>query len=88
VSAYSVRVLDNAKKDLGRIDKATSARIVKRIIWLATSFDEVRPLPLKHGLAGLFKLRVGDYRVIYRVDRDTRTLVILAAGHRREVYDV
>ncbi len=40
--------------------------------------------PLRRGLAGFRKLRVGDYRVIYQVQG--RIVVILKIGHRREVY--
>jgi mRNA-degrading endonuclease RelE of RelBE toxin-antitoxin system len=35
-------------------------------------------------MAGLFKLRVGDWRVIYEIGRDV--IVIKAVGHRREIY--
>jgi len=37
-------------------------------------------------LAGLYKLRVGDYRVIYEVLWEEETIVIHAIGHRREIY--
>jgi len=40
--------------------------------------------PLRHSLKGHRKLRVGDYRVIYRVSGST--IIILKIGHRKEVY--
>ena len=40
--------------------------------------------PLKRGLQGYRKLRVGDYRVIYKVNKEN--IVILKIGHRKEVY--
>ncbi len=40
-------------------------RIVQRINWLAANWDAVRLEALTGDLAGLYKLRVGDYRVIY-----------------------
>jgi len=40
--------------------------------------------PLKRGLQGHRKLRVGDYRIIYRVDKEN--IIILKIGHRKEVY--
>ncbi len=40
--------------------------------------------PLQQSLKGHRRLRVGDWRVIYRVDRDT--VIVLKIGHRREVY--
>ena len=41
--------------------------------------------PLKRSLSGYRKLRVGDYRVIYKVDN--QTIIILKIGHRKEVYN-
>jgi len=37
-------------------------------------------------LAGLYKLRMGDYRVIYEALSAERTIVIHAVGHRRQIY--
>ncbi|WP_230400971.1 type II toxin-antitoxin system RelE/ParE family toxin [Microcystis aeruginosa] len=43
------------------------------------------PLPLTREWSGFYKLRVGDYRVIYEFDRESR--IIIRVGHRSEVYD-
>ena len=42
--------------------------------------------PLRGALAGLRSLRVGDYRVIYRVNEEERTVILLCVGHRRRIY--
>jgi len=47
----------------------------------------VQPLPLTANLAGFFKPRVGDYRVIYECDRTIRVITVDRIGHRREIYD-
>ena len=39
-----------------------------------------------HGVPGLYRIRVGDYRVIYEIDDPARSVTILHVGHRREVY--
>ncbi|MDB9433414.1 type II toxin-antitoxin system RelE family toxin [Microcystis aeruginosa] len=44
------------------------------------------PLPLTREWSGFYKLRVGDYRVIYEFDRESR-IIIIRVGHRSEVYD-
>jgi mRNA interferase RelE/StbE len=59
-----------------RIRKA----IEDRLILDPVRFGE----PLRRSLSGLRKLRVGDYRVIYQIQR--QTVVILKIGHRKEVY--
>ena len=37
--------------------------------------------------SGLFRWRIGDYRVIYTVDREVKTLTVGVIGHRREIYE-
>jgi mRNA interferase RelE/StbE len=44
-------------------------------------------LPLRRNLKGLMKLRVGDYRIIYSIEKQTVTVHVIKIGHRREVYE-
>jgi len=86
MAEYRIRILKAASQDLGRVDKPIGRRIVMRINWLAANLDAIRPEALTGDLAGLYKLRVGDYRVIYEVLWNEKTIVIHAIGHRREIY--
>jgi len=86
MSKYRIRILQAASRDLERLDKPTGRRIVQRINWLAANLDVIRLEALTGELAGLYKLRVGDYRVIYEVLWEEETIVIHAIGHRREIY--
>ena len=81
-----IRILDTATRELARLDKPTGRRIVERINWLAANLDKIRPEALTADLAELYRLRIGDYRVIYEIVHDEQTVVIHAIGHRREVY--
>jgi len=83
---YRIYILDTATQELSGLDKAVSRRVVDRINWLAANLDAIRLEALTGDLAELYKLRVGDYRVIYEVLREERTIVIHAIGHRREIY--
>ncbi|MFQ6002565.1 MAG: type II toxin-antitoxin system RelE/ParE family toxin [Candidatus Zixiibacteriota bacterium] len=86
MAKHRVRILKAASQDLERLDKRTGRRIVQRINWLSANLDAIRLETLTGDLVGLYKLRVGDYRVIYEVLWDEETLVIHAIGHRREIY--
>jgi len=86
MAEYRIRILGAASQDLARLDKPMERRIVQRINWLAANLDAIRLEALTGDLAGLYKLRVGDYRVIYEVLWDEETIVIHAIGHRREIY--
>lgn len=83
---YHIRVLEEASRELARLDKPVGRRIAERINWLAANLDSIRPEALTGDLIGLYKLRVGDYRVIYEVIRNEKAIVIHAVGHRREIY--
>ncbi|OQY60155.1 MAG: addiction module antitoxin [Desulfobacteraceae bacterium 4572_88] len=83
---YEIHILETAARDLKRTDRSAGCGIVKRIRWLASNLDNIRPQPLKENLSGLFKLRVGDYRIIYEILDDEKTIVIHFIGHRKDVY--
>lgn len=61
-------------------------RILRKIRWLAENFENVNPQALSADLSGLFKLRVGDYRVIYSFNTETQIMTIHKVGHRRDIY--
>jgi len=86
MAEYRIRILKAASQDLERVDKPIGRRIVMRINWLAANLDAIRPEALTGDLAELYKLRVGDYRVIYEVLWNEKTIVVHAIGHRREIY--
>ncbi len=83
---YELRILQAATRELASIDTQVARRILARLNWLAANLDNLRPQALTGNLAGLFKLRVGDYRVIYEVLRDERVIIVHLIGHRREIY--
>ncbi len=84
--SYEFRITDEAVADLARLDRSVAQRILSRIRWFAGNFESVRHESLSGGLAGTFKLRVGDYRVLYTIDHGLREAVIRAIQHRSEVY--
>lgn len=73
-----------ALDDLEKIDRPIVKRILHKISWFSQYFDAVTPEPLSADMAGLYKLRVGDWRVIYEIGKDV--IIIRAVGHRREIY--
>ena len=83
---YHVSVLAPAARDLARMDKPIAQRIVRRLEWLASNLDDIHPEALKGTLSDFFKLRIGDYRVVYEIIKDERQIIIHCIGHRREIY--
>ena len=83
---YLVEYEPEALADLEKLRKSVCQRIVNKINWLAENFDQITQQPLTADLSGFFKLRVGDYRVIYEFDPDQRIIFIDRVGHRSEIY--
>ncbi len=83
---FQIEFLPEALEDLKRLDRPMARRIFKKICWLSENFESLQPEGLSGPLAGLFKLRVGDYRVLYEVHHEAKLLTIHLVGHRREVY--
>jgi mRNA interferase RelE/StbE len=84
---YFVEYTPSSFADLEKLNKTSQDRITKKIDWLIDNFDEIIPQALTANLSGFYKLRVGDYRVIYEFDREEKMIFINRIKHRREVYD-
>jgi len=81
---YALRILPQAQKDLDRLRGKVFDLIKKAILSLASD-------PRPHGAAQLinqegYRIRVGDYRALYRVDDKAREVFIYRIKHRREAY--
>ena len=85
--SYSVEYEPEALADLERLTQAICERVINKITWLTENFDQITPQTLTADLSGFFKLRVGDYRVIYEFSCDDKVISIDRIRHRREVYD-
>ena len=85
---YRIRLLDAATEELARLDPAVAARVVERMRWLATNLETIRPSALAGDLSGLYKLRVGDHRVLDEILRAERTVIVHKIGHRSAIYRI
>ena len=81
---YQVILKRSTEKELDALQANIRDRITKRLLVLE---GNPRPSGIKK-LQGeeSYRLRVGDYRVLYTVDDKVKQVIILAVGHRREVY--
>ncbi len=81
---YRLFFYRDAAKDLRRVPEKYTARIVERIGGLS---DNPRP----HGCEKLsaldrYRLRRGDWRILYEIDDEAREVTVVKIGHRREIY--
>lgn len=83
---FTLRLTSKAKTQLAKLDSKTARRISAKLFWLAEHGASIKHEALAGDLIGAFKLRVGDYRAIYRVNEDLRVILVEKIGHRRDVY--
>ena len=82
---YKLRYHPSVKnEDLPKLDKAIAARIRKAIETRLLAAPQEYGEPLRRTLKGYWKLRVGDYRVVFRVKG--KEIFVLGIIHRKEVY--
>jgi len=81
---YRILYTGEAKKNIKKLDLSVRKLIRKAIETLA--FNPEKGKPLSYELAGLRSLRTSDYRVIYRIRGGELLIIVVAIGHRREIY--
>ena len=85
MASYSLFLKPSVEKDLGRLPKPLLGKIWQRIEALSND-----PLPRQStklaGAEHLYRLRVGDYRVIYTIDHQAKHVIVHYVRHRRDAY--
>ena len=80
---YNILITETAKKQLAKLDRQTAKRIDKKL-------REISHEPFLYviRLAGLelYKLRVGDYRVLLSIQKEKLIIMVVEISHRRNVY--
>jgi mRNA interferase RelE/StbE len=85
VNSYRVALASSAEKELHRLPKKAIASIIHRV-------EHLESVPRPPGCKKLkggdneWRIRVGDYRVVYVIDDAARTVDVTRIAHRRDVY--
>ncbi|MBI4568537.1 MAG: type II toxin-antitoxin system RelE/ParE family toxin [Planctomycetes bacterium] len=85
MGCYNVEWKRSARHDLRTLDRLMIARVLAAVGGLS---ETPRPPGCKklRGAEQTYRIRVGDYRIVYSVSDDEQLVVILLVGHRRDVY--
>ena len=82
---YSVQFARSARKEIEALDPPVAKRIIKRIDSLV---DDPRPSKVVklQGSTDQWRIRIGEWRVVYRIDDKEKLVDVSVVRHRREVY--
>lgn len=86
--AWTVEVSDFAEKQLRKLDRPIQRRLID---WIEDRIDGCKNPrhfgePLRGEMAGLWRYRIGDFRIICEIQDQQLVVLALAVGHRREIY--
>ena len=85
MAQYQLEIKEKAIKELAKVRPDIGMKLLNSIGTLASN-----PRPRQsHKLSvstNCYRLRVGDYRVLYQIDDDSASIMVYKVGHRREVY--
>ena len=83
---YDVTITARAERELKRLDRPTKNRVVKVILDLSSNPRPTGCLKVKSE-EGVWRVRVGDWRIGYQINDASLEVIIIRIGHRREFYD-
>jgi len=74
----------SALADLNDVDFSIAKKIVAKVSWFSENYENIVPELLHYDLKGIYKLRVGDYRVLYQIS--DKIIFIKMVDHRKHIY--
>lgn len=83
-SSYAILFTRETKRNVDKLDPSIKKVVRKAIESLAVNPGKGKSLA--YDLAGLRSLRTSDYRIIYRIRERELLIIVIAVGHRREIY--
>ena len=86
--AWTIEIQKSAKKELAKLDKTAADRILRFLEERIATDEDPRRFgeDLTENLAGLWKYRIGDFRVIAEIQEDRIVVLVVRIGHRSKVY--
>lgn len=86
MASYQIEWRNSTRREIRRIDRSMIPRILEAVESLA---NEPRPIGCKkmQGSECAYRIRIGNYRVIYEIFDDKVIIEVIRVGHRRDIYE-
>ena len=84
--AWTLRVAASAERQLARLPERVAAAVVEFMVGPLCENPHRVGHPLQRELTGLWSARRGAYRVVYEIDEESATVIVVRLDHRADVY--
>ncbi|MFH1617265.1 MAG: type II toxin-antitoxin system RelE/ParE family toxin [Candidatus Margulisiibacteriota bacterium] len=85
MGSYKVEIKRSALKDIKKLEKGSIPPIYRKIASLSDNPHPAQSQKLK-GMDNSYRLRIGDYRIIYQIDHQNKAVMVFGIGHRKDIY--
>lgn len=83
--SYKIEVKKSALKELQKLERSVVAQILRGITALSNNPRPQQSLKLRSS-ENSYRLRIGDYRIVYQIEDRTKMIFVYAVGHRKDIY--
>ena len=83
---YTINIVQSALRELQKLEKPAIKRLEKAITALAKNPRPIGVKKLRGNTDALYRIRSGDYRVIYSIEEEIKVVDIRKIGHRKDIY--
>lgn len=84
---HSVQFVDSARKEFDLLPAKLRSKIVEALVLLSQNpYSELLKVKKLKGANELYRIRIGDYRVVYKIRNEILVVIVIKIGHRSDVY--
>ena len=87
MASYTIEFVKSARKEFERLPVKMQEKTAEALHLLAQNpYSELLKVKKMKGAADFYRIRLGEYRVVYQLRNDRLVVIVIKVGHRREVY--
>ncbi len=85
--SYRIEFTKSAKREFDHLPSKTQEKVIDAMQFLSSNpYSELLKIKKLKGAESLYRIRLGDYRIVYEVKKDLLVVIVIKIGHRKEVY--
>ena len=85
---YTVELTESAAKEFKKLQRPVKGNVLEAFQFLSQNpYSELFKIKKLKGLDSLYRIRIGDYRIVFEIKKQKLVILIIRIGHRKDVYE-